>query len=125
MIPIWEDDRRRKINLGGASSASSHTAILDEAKARRLEREDYRRKEINAVRIQAWWRGISEARSARRKMKRTFSDDVTGITGLRCLVLIGRDEDVLGQWSSAMIASGPGESWTYLLLFKDMHLIYI
>jgi ubiquitin-protein ligase E3 C len=125
MFPIWGDDRRRKINLGGASSASSQTAILDEAKARRLEREDQRRKQINAVKLQAWWRGISEARSARKQMKRTFADDVTGITGLRCLVLIGRDEDVLGQWSSTMIVSGHGELSIYLLLFKNMHSIYM
>lgn len=108
MIPIWEDEKRRKINLGGATSASSHAAILDQVKARRLEREDYRRREINAVRLQAWWRGVSEAKLARQHMKTVFANDVTGITGLRCLVLIGKDEDVLGQWSRAMIAGGQG-----------------
>jgi ubiquitin-protein ligase E3 C len=109
MIPIWGDERRRPINLGGASSASSHAAILDQAKARRQEREENRRREENAVRVQAWWRGAKEARLVRAHMKNVFEGDVLGITGLRCLVLIGRDEEVLGRWSSAMVASGERE----------------
>lgn len=125
MIPIWEDDRRRKINLGGASSASSHAAILDQAKAHRLEREDHRRKQINAVRLQAWWRGVTEARSVRKQMKQAFADDVTGINGLRCLVLIGMDEDVLGQWSSIMLASGQGELFQCIHLIQNMNPIYM
>jgi len=103
MIPIWGDERRRPINLGGAaSSASTHAAILDQAKARRQEREDGRRREEGAVRVQAWWRGVRSARSARRQMKDAFAGDVRGIGGLRCLVFGGGDEDVLGVWSGAM-----------------------
>jgi ubiquitin-protein ligase E3 C len=104
MIPVWGDERRRPINLGGSTtSASSHAAILDQAKARRLEREDNRRREENAVKLQAWWRGVREARLVREQMKIVFERDVNGITALRCLVLIGRsDERVLGQWSTSM-----------------------
>jgi ubiquitin-protein ligase E3 C len=108
MIPIFGDERRRKMNLGGASSASSHAAILDQAKARRSERHDLRRRQENVVKLQAWWRGLKEARMVRSELKKAFEEDVTGITGLRCLVLTGRDEEVLGRWSSAMISSGEG-----------------
>jgi ubiquitin-protein ligase E3 C len=43
-------------------------------------------------------------------MKRAFENDVTGITGLRCVVLIGRDDDILGKWSSTMVERGEGET---------------
>jgi ubiquitin-protein ligase E3 C len=109
MLPLFDDDRRRHINLGGASSASTHTAILDQAKARRTERLENKRRQENAVRLQARWRGLRDARLARREMRQAFENDLTGITGLRCLVLIGRDDDVLGKWSSTMVERGEGE----------------
>jgi hypothetical protein len=109
MIPLFDDDRRRRdINLGGHSSSTSQISILNEAKARREERQDYKRRQRNAVRIQAWWRGLREARAVRRELRKTFERDVTGLTGLRCLVLIGRDENALAQWSIAMINAGEG-----------------
>ncbi|TRM60843.1 hypothetical protein BD626DRAFT_122762 [Schizophyllum amplum] len=64
---LLEDSRRRKINLGGTSGASSQSALLDQAKARRLERRTLKRKQDSAVKIQSWWRGIPEPRSARRQ----------------------------------------------------------
>lgn len=109
MIPIWGEDRRRQMNLGGSSSAATHTAILDQAKARRLERESNRRKQESAVRVQAWWRGTKQAQAVRERMKKQFEGDVRGIRGLRCLTLIGRDEEVLGRWSSVMVNGGEGE----------------
>lgn len=60
------------------------------------------------MRLQAWWRGVKYARITRSQMKKMFEDDVCGITGLRCLVLIGGDEEVLGKWSSTIVASGEG-----------------
>lgn len=40
---------------------------------------------------------------------REFDEDVTGITGLRCLILIGRREKhALAVWSQRMIEGGPG-----------------
>lgn len=108
MLPIFGDERRRQINLGGASSASTHTAILDQAKARRNERQEQKRRQENATRIQAWWRGVQDAKTTRIQMRRMFEEDVTGITGLRCLVLT-RDEEVLGKWSSTIVQRGEGE----------------
>jgi ubiquitin-protein ligase E3 C len=121
MIPIWGgDERRRPMNLGGTTSASTHAAILDEAKARRQEREDQRRREECAVRVQAWWRGLREARGVRAEMRRGFIEggDVGGIGALRCLVLIGgRDGEVLGRWSAVMGGDG-GEGELDLLFTR-------
>ncbi|KZP14839.1 hypothetical protein FIBSPDRAFT_1048607, partial [Athelia psychrophila] len=107
MIPLWGEEHKRKINLGGSRSASTHTAILDEAKSRRAERESNRRRQDGAVGIQTWWKGLRERRRIRDEMRRTFEGDVTGLNGLRCLALIGRDEKALGVWSAAMVAGGP------------------
>lgn len=100
MLPLFGDDRRRReINLGGSTSVSSQAAILDQARARRMEREAQRKREESAIRIQAWWRGACEARRVRQQLRRLFQEQVTGITALRCLVLVGQDEKLLSQWS--------------------------
>ncbi|KAF8655373.1 hypothetical protein AX16_003070 [Volvariella volvacea WC 439] len=122
----FDHERRRAINLGGASSASSSTDVLGQAKADRLGRLEQKRRQESATRIQAWWRGVHQARLMRNELRKTFASDVTGLTGLRCLVLIGQDEAVLAQWSSALVelgeaalfapASGPHqESWFVLI----------
>ncbi|KII83229.1 hypothetical protein PLICRDRAFT_180633 [Plicaturopsis crispa FD-325 SS-3] len=127
MLPLFDDERnRRKINLGGASSASSHAAILDQAKARRMEREAQRLRADSAVRLQAWWRGVHEAKKVKAEMRRVFEGDVLGLTGLRCLVLIGRDEEVLGAWSSAMTEETllkNDESWKVLVRQASLLLL--
>ncbi|KIM80499.1 hypothetical protein PILCRDRAFT_534642 [Piloderma croceum F 1598] len=102
---MWGNDRerRRPINMGGTSSASSHAAILDQAKALRVKREYQRRREESAERVQAWWRGVK----VREELKKVFESHVGGITGLRCLVLIGgREEEALGVWSGLMVDNG-------------------
>lgn len=100
MIPLFGDERRRReINLGGSTSVSSQAAILDQARARRMEREAQRRREDSAIRIQAWWRGACEARRVRQQLRRVFREQVTGLTALRCLVLIGDDDELLSIWS--------------------------
>ncbi|KIJ59650.1 hypothetical protein HYDPIDRAFT_32985 [Hydnomerulius pinastri MD-312] len=126
MLPLFGDDRRRReINLGGSSSVSSQAAILDQARARRIEREALRRREESALRIQAWWRGVSEARRVRQQLRQVFQENAIGLTGLRCLVLIGQDESLLGIWSQRVSESdelllGPArgqdrEHWITLL----------
>lgn len=116
MLPTFGDERRRPINLGGATSASSHAAILEEAKARRLERHNFKRRQEKAVRLQSWWRGVNEAKIARQAMRKAFEDDVTGITGLRCLVLIGKDEEIIGKWSTTILSTGEGATELLRLL---------
>jgi len=102
MYGLFSDEQRRKINLGGVSSAATHTSILDQAKARRHERTEQKRQQDNAVRIQAWWRGIAAVRAIRAQMKMKLKEEVHTITGLRCLVLLGQDEEALAYWSIAV-----------------------
>ncbi|OAX36693.1 HECT-domain-containing protein [Rhizopogon vinicolor AM-OR11-026] len=106
MLPVFGDNRRREINLGGSSSVTSQAAILNQARARRIEREAIRKRQESAVTIQAWWRGISVARRVRQQLREQFTGDVTGLTGLRCLVLIGQDDDVLDRWATEVLSQG-------------------
>lgn len=100
MLPLFGDERRRReINLGGSTSVSSQAAILDQARAQRMEREAQRKREESAIRIQAWWRGAREAQRVRQQLRQAFREQVTGLTALRCLVLVGQDEELLSLWS--------------------------
>ena len=56
--------------------------IIDRAHEERLIRAQQKRRVENAVRIQAWWRGIRESRRAKMDMRECFEADVTGIIGL-------------------------------------------
>ncbi|KDR68241.1 hypothetical protein GALMADRAFT_146481 [Galerina marginata CBS 339.88] len=67
--------------------------------------ENQRRERV--VKIQAWWRRMLEVRAAKKPLKQIFEGDVMGLTGLRCLVLIGAHDDVLGKWARAMMQRGP------------------
>ncbi|KAF8885801.1 hypothetical protein BD779DRAFT_1532475 [Infundibulicybe gibba] len=116
MLPIFGDERRRPINLGGTQSVTTSAGILDGAKARRNERLEQKRKQEKAIRLQAWWRGTREARQVRREMTTMFERDITGITGLRCLVLIGNNNDALRKWSDVVLRSGKD---TFLSLSKE------
>lgn len=110
MIPLFgEDDirKRREINLGGARSAS-YSDILQEAKAQRSQRHDLKRKQDSATKIQAWWRGVSRKEQLRRELKDVFASDVSSLTGLRCLVLLGVDQEALGMWSAAVVSGKQG-----------------
>ncbi|KAF9456890.1 hypothetical protein BDZ94DRAFT_1274548 [Collybia nuda] len=128
MLPLFGDERKRKINLGGTSTASSHRTILEQARAQRDERSAQKRREASAVRIQAWWRGMQQTGNVRQGMRQEFESDVKGLVGLRCLVLMGpRDEEALLIWSREMVRGGPStlfelarhtetrESWLVLI----------
>ncbi|THH29658.1 hypothetical protein EUX98_g4538 [Antrodiella citrinella] len=106
--PLFGGDtrRRREINLGGSMTASTSTSILQDAKARRAQREQLKRMEDGAARIQACWRCAVQRRQVKKALRERFEKDVTGTTGLRCLVLVGADEAVLGTWSAAMVSGG-------------------
>lgn len=106
MIPVFGDESRRRINLGGASATASDQDVLRTARKEREERRELRRRQENAIKLQAWWRGINEARHTRNGLRELFLGDPTSITGLRCLVLMGNDEDILGQWSRVMTEGG-------------------
>jgi ubiquitin-protein ligase E3 C len=110
MIHLFGDEKRRKINLGGASKVASQAELLEAARGRRSERSEQKRRSDAALRIQSWWRGVREAREVKIRLKGAFERDVVGLDGLRCLVLIGdKDEEALGTWSSQMVQGGEGE----------------
>jgi ubiquitin-protein ligase E3 C len=111
MLPLFGADdasskRRRQINLGGTSSGASQASLLEQAKARRDERDAQRRKHDAAVRIQSWWRRYRERRTVRSQLKEVVRNDTKGVRGLRALVLIGRDGEALSIWATAMDSPG-------------------
>jgi len=115
MLPAFGDEWKRKINLGGVSSAATQSSILNQVQAERQARAQHKHRTENAIRIQAWYRGVRDARITKMEMRREFEADVMGLTGLRCLVLIGRDDDVQGKWSRAILELGPGSSCFHVL----------
>ncbi|KDR68225.1 hypothetical protein GALMADRAFT_161130 [Galerina marginata CBS 339.88] len=87
---------------------------------------DETQKSEKAAKIQMWWRRMLAVRAAKKPLRTIFEGDVTGLTGLRCLLLIGAHDDVLGTWARAMIQLGPeaildralgeqGTSWLVLI----------
>ena len=112
-IPLFGDapnKRRREINLGGNHSATSYNDIVSEARLRRLQRNDAKRRIDAATQIQSSWRGYMAKRDVRRSLRATFDQDICSTTALRCLVLLGQDEDALGRWSTVVTTSRKGES---------------
>ncbi|KAM6490051.1 HECT domain containing protein [Amanita muscaria] len=105
-LSLFAEEQRRKINLGGTSSAVSQAAVIDSARAKRLERFEQKRRQDSAAKIQEWWKGIGQTRVVRRQLRMRFERDVVGIDGLRCLVLLNKDEEALGIWSQAVLADG-------------------
>ncbi len=127
-VPLFGDapnKRRRQINLGGAHTATTHNDILQEAKLRRIQRDDHRRRQDAARRIQHSWRGYAARRDVRTRLRSTFEQDITSLTGLRCLVLLGQDEEALGRWSTVVLSSRQGALQDALpLLFLTPLQIY-
>ena len=48
-------------------------------------------------------------RQLKKELRFCFDRDVLGIDGTRFLVLLDRDEEVLGIWSRPVLAAGSGE----------------
>ena len=108
MLPFAQE-RRRKINLGGATSVTSQTDLLHSAKARRTEREEIRRRHESARCIQLRWRGSQQSRAVKHILSEMFQEDVLGLNGMRTLVLIGNNDSLLAQWSEAVVHAGNGK----------------
>lgn len=108
MFPFTQE-KRRKINLGGATSVSSQTDILHGAKARRSEREEIRRRHESALCIQSRWRSYQQFRVVKRILSEMFQEDVLGLNGMRALVLIGNNDSLLAQWSEGVLRAGDGK----------------
>jgi ubiquitin-protein ligase E3 C len=116
MLPFTQE-KPRKINLGGTTFVSSHADILHGAKLRRAEREESRRRHESALRIQSSWRSLQQSRLTKKLLAGILQDDVLGINGMRALVLIGRDEVLLAQWSEAVISAGDSESSSHPIAY--------
>lgn len=108
MLPFAQE-KRRKINLGGATSVSSQTDILHSAKARRSAREEIRRRHESALCIQSRWRSSQQSRVVKHILSELFQEDVLGLNGMRALVLIGNNDKLLAQWSEGVVRAGDGE----------------
>ncbi len=110
-IPLFGDEpgkRRRQINLGGTSTATTQASILQDAKARRLQRQEEKKRQESASKIQSKWRSVKLSREVRGHLREVFDSDVTGLTGLRSLVLLRNDKEALMNWSSATLQLGNG-----------------
>ncbi|KAF8339580.1 uncharacterized protein EI90DRAFT_2254957 [Cantharellus anzutake] len=102
--------RQRHINLGGASSTTSHASIIDNVKAKRNERLDATRRVQSAIRIQSWYRGRSQSKKAREKFREQFDQGSGGVQWTRYLVVAWSgspsDRDRLHRWSQIMNTGG-------------------
>ena len=114
MFPFFGSEGRRKINLGGRSTSSTHTSILDEARLQREERQIQFKRQQSAVRIQAWWRGKRESRIVRKQLRNVLERDPAGVGGLRTVAFIGQDEESLAIWSRSVLQSGESKRCPYL-----------
>ena len=111
MLPLFDgpNKRKRTINLGGISSASSHDAVLQAAKVQRAERHAQKQQRDAALHLQAWWRGCVHRRRLREELRKRFDDDVRSVDAMRCLIILRRDEDRLALWSKTLLEMDEGE----------------
>ncbi|KAH7101855.1 HECT-domain-containing protein [Auriculariales sp. MPI-PUGE-AT-0066] len=99
---MFGDERRKKMNLGGVSSVTTHATILADAQARREERINAKRRQDSATMIQSWWRSSREAQVVRRQLRDAFDRGADSVVWTRYLVFGGVSEDRLGRWSTVM-----------------------
>ena len=127
LMSLFADESRRKINLGGSSATQTQSALFDKVKQQRELRLQQKRRSEAATKLQAQWRRVEEVRKLRKEMRTLFESDVTGLTGLRCLVLMGQDDEALGIWCNAMLqqdwTSPITESWLVLARQLSIRLL--
>ncbi|KIK56337.1 hypothetical protein GYMLUDRAFT_47102 [Collybiopsis luxurians FD-317 M1] len=128
MLPIFDTDRRRRqINLGGTSTSTSHASILDQAKLRREERIEHKRRTDNAVKLQAWWRGMKEQQRVRVELRKNLEDaldrgDLLHLNSLRMLVIVSRiqpNDPVFDKWSEKLVQLGPDHVFSLFATADD------
>jgi ubiquitin-protein ligase E3 C len=125
MLPFLSEPNRRRINLGGSTSAATHASVLDQAKARRQEREALRRQEQCALQIQAWFRGRSDARRAMLRLQQSFDPVKDVPNALRYILLFGRKDPLRLHQISQTILCQPQRACISLLLLCSVITIYI
>lgn len=121
MLPVFSGTNRpRQIDLGGSKSTYSQEALLDTLKAQREQRNDHRRRVESASKLQAWWRGTSDARAVREQQRRRFDDSHGPPVEWTRLLMVGwRGSDAdwsrLGRWSRTVVEAGERECMLSLL----------
>ncbi|KAG8928555.1 hypothetical protein FRC02_006739 [Tulasnella sp. 418] len=134
-------ERVRKINLGGSSSTHSQQQILDAVRQQREQRQDQRRRQESARKLQAWWRGRSEAKRYRNLLRNTFDTTTGPIVDWTRLLVLGwggsaDDHERLGRWSRTILQAAPDslnapfqtsqrDSWFLLLRRVAMLLLTV
>jgi hypothetical protein len=96
-------NERRPINLGGTSSAVSLGQALDDVMRQRLERENAKKRDSAATKLQAWWRKISAQKNTRTQSQLLFDADPSTLIALRSLILLPDDVGRMHLWSITMI----------------------
>lgn len=91
------------MNLGGTSTSVSREQALMEARLQRLNRENDRKRNQAAIRLQAWWRRIRALRSTQTWCRRLFDEDPSTLLALRSLILLHDDVARMNLWSTTMI----------------------
>ncbi|ESK89887.1 hypothetical protein Moror_802 [Moniliophthora roreri MCA 2997] len=119
MLPFLDDpSNKRTINLSGQSTSTSHQSILEQAKQRRNERIEHKRRTDAAIQIQGWYRGRKEARRVREVLAGEIVDGRLDLETLRKLILV-RGE-VVARWAEKVDVEsirrqvkegGEGTSW--------------
>ncbi|KAF9025502.1 hypothetical protein BDZ89DRAFT_1040539 [Hymenopellis radicata] len=73
------------------------------------------------------WRGTLSKQRLRVELRRTFDGDVTGLTGMRCLVLLGQDDEALDMWCSAMAVAdwSGGMTTNGVVLARQLSLLLL
>lgn len=122
MYPTFSGpERRRKIDLGGSSSTYTQQAVLDSVRAQREQRLDHRRKVESAHKIQAWWRGNSEARRVKAGLKQRFdAGNAADLVEWTRLLVVGwsgasTDGARLLRWSRTILESENSTFFLYSL----------
>ncbi|KIJ54357.1 hypothetical protein M422DRAFT_25280 [Sphaerobolus stellatus SS14] len=113
MLPFGEDTTpRRNINLGGTTSQSSHTALLDRARALRNARREEKRREEAVVKIQQWLRSVGLVDALHKDLRVQFDLGLEHISGpedqryvhwTRLLLLCRPDDTRLSRWSKQIL----------------------
>lgn len=125
MQPLFagNESRQRRINLGGSSAVVPHHELLKQAREIRNERQLARQRQEATVRLQTAWRGQLSRRAAKDILRTLFDESPVGINAMRCLVLLGNDEERLGKWSESVTSMDEGVCIDLLTLIIDLIVV--
>ncbi|PWN40258.1 HECT-domain-containing protein [Ceraceosorus guamensis] len=114
---------QRRINLGGSNASGTSSAqIAASARADRAARQEIRRRESSALRLQAWWRACTCRREIGRKCADEFWRDVGSAEREREVVqVISMTRSLI--WALKGNQRGVAdmiEAWAHVLIEEDL-----